>query len=113
MLKNRSTLLLLDEPETHFNPEWRSQFVSVLKKSIEAGGANHFLKDILLTTHSPFIISDCKREFVKWFEKGQEPRDIGFQTYGTSADLFVLKGVGSTHIFGSSPATFDTTTISE
>lgn len=29
VLKDKNTLLLLDEPETHFNPEWRSKFVSL------------------------------------------------------------------------------------
>lgn len=91
MLKDRRTLLLLDEPETHFNPDWRAKFINVLKKSIEAGGANHFQKDIILTTHSPFIISDCKRDFVKWFETGKAPRDIGFQTYGTSIDYIIKR----------------------
>ncbi|OUR93992.1 ABC transporter [Flavobacteriales bacterium 34_180_T64] len=91
MLKDRRTLLLLDEPETHFNPEWRSKFINVLKNSIDAGGANNFLKDLVITTHSPFIISDCKRDFVKWFEKGKEPVDIGFQTYGASADYIIKR----------------------
>jgi len=90
MLKDRRTLLLLDEPETHFNPGWSSKFINVLKKSIEAGGANNFFKDIVLTTHSPFIISDCKRDFVRWFIRGEEPKDIGFQTYGTSID-YIMK----------------------
>jgi len=59
LLKDRRTLMLLDEPETHFNPDWRSKFIRVLSDSIKVGGGNNLLKDVLLTSHSPFIISDC------------------------------------------------------
>lgn len=89
MLKNRSTLLLLDEPETHFNPDWRSKFIHTLKKCLEFGGWSNLMKDILITTHSPFIISDCKKERVKWFQKEgmfSQIIPLDFETYGASID---------------------------
>lgn len=101
LLKDRRTLLLLDEPETHFNPKWRAKFVKVLNDSIEAGnkGNNfnvHLLKDVLLTSHSPFIISDCLPDNVILFEKDIKGTttakkvselDNSFNTYGTSVEL--------------------------
>lgn len=59
MLRDKNALLLLDEPETHFNPEWRSEFISLLKDSLNKGGVNQLIRDIIITSHSPFIISDC------------------------------------------------------
>jgi restriction system-associated AAA family ATPase len=62
MLKERRSVLLLDEPETHFNPNWRSKFIKILDDSITAGNGNenvngsfnvHLLKDAILTSHSP------------------------------------------------------------
>ncbi len=105
LLKDRRTLLLLDEPETHFNPSWRARFVKVLNDSIESGnrGNNfnvHLLKDVLLTSHSPFIISDCLPDNVILFEKDEEGRttakkvselDNSFNTYGTSVELILDK----------------------
>lgn len=105
LLKDRRTLLLLDEPETHFNPSWRAKFVKILNDSIEAGNKGndfniHLLKDILLTSHSPFIISDCLPDNVILFEKEENGKttakkvselDNTFNTYGTSVELILDK----------------------
>ena len=92
MLKNKSALLLLDEPETHFNPDWRSKFIRTLKKSLDHSQSNNLMTDILITSHSPFIISDCYPDKVIAFEKGKQPinaRDMNFRTYGTSVDIIM------------------------
>lgn len=92
MLKGKSALLLLDEPETHFNPDWRSKFISTLKTCLEASESNNLMRDILITSHSPFIISDCFPDKVIVFKKGELPknaRDINFRTYGTSIDIIM------------------------
>jgi len=103
LLKDRRTLLLLDEPETHFNPSWRAKFVKILNDSITSGnkGKNfnvHLLKDVLLTSHSPFIISDCMPNNVILFEKDEKgittatkvsEMEHAFNTYGTSVE-FIL-----------------------
>jgi restriction system-associated AAA family ATPase len=92
MLKDRSALLLLDEPETHFNPDWRSKFMRTLKKSLDHSQSNNLMTDILITSHSPFIISDCYPDKVIAFEKGRQPinaRDMDFRTYGTSVDIIM------------------------
>lgn len=92
MLKDKSALLLLDEPETHFNPDWRSKFIRILQKSLEASKAKNIMKDILITSHSPFIISDCFPDKVIVFSKGKQPTNalnMQFRTYGTSTDLIM------------------------
>lgn len=86
MLKNRSALLLLDEPETHFNPDWRSKFISTIKGSLEAAGNNNLMMDLLITSHSPFIVSDCKREKVFVFE-GKTVTNPKINTFGTSVNI--------------------------
>lgn len=109
LLKDRRTLLLLDEPETHFNPSWRAKFIKVLNESVSSGKPKdlpngdfniHLLKDILLTSHSPFIISDCLPDNVILFEKGDDGTttatkvsklENSFNTYGTSVELILDK----------------------
>ncbi len=86
MLKNRSALLLLDEPETHFNPDWRSKFISTIKGSLEAASNNNLMMDLLITSHSPFIVSDCKREKVFVFE-GETVTNPKINTFGTSVNI--------------------------
>jgi restriction system-associated AAA family ATPase len=113
MLKERRSLLLLDEPETHFNPSWRAKFIKILEDSITAGNNNnniddfnvHALKDILLTSHSPFIISDCMPDNVIFFNKNIETEtleakkasQLGFKTYGSSVD-YILKNFFKTNL---------------
>ena len=63
MVDNDDALFILDEPETHFNPLWRSNFVKILN----ALTINR-KQDYFLTTHSPFILSDSARENVYIFE---------------------------------------------
>lgn len=106
MLKDRRSILLLDEPETHFNPSWRAKFIKILGDSIKAGNNKdyvngrfnvHLLKDILLTSHSPFIISDCMPNNVLFFDKNEETKkvqakkasELGFNTYGTSVEIIL------------------------
>jgi restriction system-associated AAA family ATPase len=104
MLKNKRTLLMLDEPETHFNPSWRSKFINILRKALEAGGDNFIMKDILLTSHSPFIISDCMPNNVILFKKEDEgniiirtAKDKDFNTYGSSIDLILQEIFDMSH----------------
>jgi restriction system-associated AAA family ATPase len=114
MLKDRKSILLLDEPETHFNPSWRAKFIKILDDSIKAGNnreyANgsfnvHLLKDILLTSHSPFIISDCMPNNVLFFKRDQESKlleakkasELGLKTYGSSVD-YILKNFFKTNL---------------
>ena len=59
----------------------------------------HLLKDILLTSHSPFIISDCLPDNVVLFQKTGKittakkvsELDNAFNTYGTSVELILDK----------------------
>ena len=107
MLKERRSILLLDEPETHFNPSWRAKFIQILDNSIKAGNDKdyvngrfnvHLLKDILLTSHSPFIVSDCMPNNVLFFKRDEQSKlleakkatELGLKTYGSSVD-YILK----------------------
>lgn len=108
MLKSKRTLLLLDEPETHFNPGWRAKFIKVLNDSIQSGGANNFLKDVILTSHSPFVISDCLPNNVIFFKRNKKTKKIepksasslDFNTYGTSVDIILDELFGYSQSIG-------------
>lgn len=88
LMDGSGTLFLLDEPETHFNPDWRSKFVRLVNKSINKSRE----QELLLTTHSPFIITDCKRENVFVFSRDQngsirKAKNPGINTYGTAVSI--------------------------
>lgn len=106
LLKDSDSLILLDEPETHFNPNWRSRFISMLNDSLRNGCKNsisdvptcNFLKEVLITSHSPFIISDCLPHHVIVLNKDNKGRTIaktaaslGIKTYGTSVNVLTAE----------------------
>jgi restriction system-associated AAA family ATPase len=81
-------LYLLDEPETHFNPKWRREFISLL---IELISNKH--QDYFLTSHSPFIIADTKREYVYIFRRNKNKLEVEWpikETFGSDFD-YILK----------------------
>jgi restriction system-associated AAA family ATPase len=88
LMDTAGALFLFDEPETHFNPDWRSKFVQLINKSIDKARQ----QELVLTTHSPFIISDCKRENVFVFERNQngtikKAENPKIKTYGTAVSI--------------------------
>lgn len=89
LYRNSNTLILLDEPETHFNPDWKSKYISSIKKSLdinsrEKEGKNY--QDVLITTHSPFLISDSAKENVFVFRNGKVSHPE-IKTFGTSVNI--------------------------
>ncbi len=85
MISECNALFLLDEPESHFNPQWRVQFVKRLME-LRDGRGN---QEMLLTSHAPFVASDMSRDQVLVFNREENqvtvrPPDI--ETYGASYD---------------------------
>jgi restriction system-associated AAA family ATPase len=88
MIDVPDTLFLMDEPETHFNPQWRSKFISTLNT------IKHIPKqDFFITTHSPFILGDCQKQHVLIFEEGKS-RNPDVQTYGLSMERILKEAFG-------------------
>jgi len=84
LYKNTSSLFLLDEPETHFNPKWRANYISTLHKCFKD---DTIFPEVLITSHSPFIISDLEKENVLVFEKKENKIECNrpeINTFGTS-----------------------------
>lgn len=80
LFKNTNSLFLLDEPETHFNPDWRSNFVTRLHQCFKGTNDAH---EMLITTHTPFLISDSKPDKVLVFKKMDGVVSISNPEYNT------------------------------
>lgn len=101
LIDENASLFLLDEPETHFNPEWRSKLISSLNHILELkikADPGLFIpqQEIILTTHSPFVVSDCRPEMVYVFQRNNsnhlvEFKKPDFNTYGASVNLLTAK----------------------
>lgn len=92
LYKDTNSLFLLDEPETHFNPDWRSQLISRLCECFNKSDQHQ--RELLITTHSPFLISDSRPEKVMVFEKTNGEVKVsppGFNTLGASINKITMK----------------------
>jgi len=79
LFRNTQSLFLLDEPETHFNPDWRANFISRLSECFDGSEG----QEMLITTHTPFLISDSKPENVLVFNKSDGLVSVEYPDYNT------------------------------
>jgi restriction system-associated AAA family ATPase len=105
LFRHKPALFLLDEPETHLNPDWRASYISTLRAALEADAATkEVMREVLLTSHSPFIISDCQMQNVLVFEKDMTNlvkwHNPDFNTFGASANAITIKIFGRKETIG-------------
>lgn len=86
LFENQQSLLILDEPESHFNPEWRIEFINIINDYVDLSQL-----ELIVSTHSPFVLSACKSNRVLHFKKDEEGcvaiQSLGsVETYGASFD---------------------------
>ena len=122
MMEHEGCLFLMDEPDTHFNPKWRAKLIEVLnlvtaktyvtKERFKLDAKGNRIKDakgkiikeqyqvpdsvrrqeIIMTTHSPFVISDSQKYDVYKFDKINGAityMNPQIETYGTSINLLL------------------------
>ncbi|MDE1348535.1 AAA family ATPase [Vibrio aestuarianus] len=85
LFDHQQSLFILDEPESHFNPEWRIEFIELLNKYVNLENL-----ELMVSTHSPFILSACKSDRVLHFKKDENSNisvnSMDLETYGASFD---------------------------
>lgn len=99
MVSFPNVLFLLDEPESHFNPRWRVEFIKMLRELPTSGGVRSeqslvAQQECLITTHSPFVLSDMDSKNVLIFDKPKNSltvkvRPPRIQTYGCTFDAIL------------------------
>lgn len=106
LFRSTNALFLLDEPETHFNPDWKAKFATIIRNTLSnssSGDVN--LRDILIASHSPFLVSDCKEENVLLFSKISNSNEVtctrpDFNTFGASVNKINIKLFEQTETIG-------------
>lgn len=90
-------LFLLDEPDTHLNPAWSTQYLTFLDRFIRGRDSCH----IVMSTHDPLVFAGLTRDQVRIFRRDetgyavaeppdQDPRGMGVAAILTS-ELFRLR----------------------
>jgi hypothetical protein len=67
LLYNKKLVMLLDEPENYLHPIWAKKIPQILSEFCDLYGVQ-----FIITTHSPFIISEAGEIAEKEFEEGKE-----------------------------------------
>jgi predicted ATPase len=94
-------LFLLDEPDTHLNPAWSTQYLDFLDQFIRGRSSSCHL---IMTTHDPLVFSRLERPQVRIFRRDGEgkaiadaplhdPQGMGIQAI-LASDLFRLPSAG-------------------
>lgn len=93
-------LFLLDEPDTHLNPIWGSQYLEFLDRFIQMRQRRESCH-IVMSSHDPLVLAGLRREDVRILRRGtagraiveapdDDPRGMGVAAILTS-DLFRLR----------------------
>jgi restriction system-associated AAA family ATPase len=96
LFRDKDCLYLLDEPETHFNPDWRAAFITRLRRCLAGGSdAGAIEHEMLITTHTPFLISDSRPKRVLVFKKDPKNGMINvchpdYNTFGASINKITM-----------------------
>ena len=69
-----NAIILIDEPDKGFHPEWISDFVSNLVKLTNEQYLGNY--QFIISTHSPFMLSDIPKEFVKKIEVDEDGKRL-------------------------------------
>ncbi|GAA0700505.1 restriction system-associated AAA family ATPase [Dyella marensis] len=105
LFRHTNALFLLDEPETHFNPDWRSNFISQLRNCLYHEPHENIGQEMLITTHAPFLISDSKPDKVLIFKKDEAGGTVsvcspGYNTLGASINKITMNTFGKRETIG-------------
>jgi restriction system-associated AAA family ATPase len=95
MVRDDDVLFLLDEPESHFNPQWRLQFTKTVIGIAEEDARGR--QEMLLTTHAPFVPCDLPREQVLILRREGDGVEIAppeMETYGATFDRILAACFG-------------------
>ncbi|HYE17359.1 MAG TPA: AAA family ATPase [Tepidisphaeraceae bacterium] len=63
--KQEESLFLLDEPDTHLNPAWGMEYLSILNSIADTGGDSQ----IMIATHDPLMLAGLVKEQVIVLER--------------------------------------------
>lgn len=87
------SLFLLDEPDTHLNPQWSVDYIKYLKMFVNSGKGDGSSSHIVLNTHNPLAVAELSREQVQILY-----RDPEYLTITSHLPKFEPRGMGYTGI---------------
>lgn len=90
--KKKKVLILLDEPDNYLHPNWQRKLVynfSLFLKNTKLFNDKEFT--ILITSHSPFILSDLPNEYVMFLKNGKQKK-VDLNSFGANIHTLLSHG---------------------
>lgn len=85
--------LILEEVELYFHPEYQRQYIYRMLKQIEQARLENIKAiNIILVTHSPFVLSDIPKNNVLFLKEGQPVRVMQENTFGANIHALLQNG---------------------
>ncbi|RXK02329.1 hypothetical protein CRV02_05680 [Arcobacter sp. CECT 8989] len=96
---NDNRIILLDEIDLSLHPQWQRELINIIISYIDflikhTLISNKYKFQFLVTSHSPFILSDIPKENVIFLEKGKQvyPFEDNQQTFGANIHTLLSHG---------------------
>ncbi|MED3447916.1 AAA family ATPase [Bacillus thuringiensis] len=88
-------IILLDEPDTNFHPEWSRRYIDNLIEILNSNNLESEIQfQIIITTHSPFMISDIPKQYITCIdvieENGIMNRVVSKADFGLMSNFYDL-----------------------
>jgi hypothetical protein len=101
--KRSNILILIDEGDLYFHPEWQRQYLKAIFDFLKQYKELNF--QVILTSHSPFILSDLPQDNVITFQKTEKGIEVSKNTLsktfgGNIHELLIDKFFLKTGIIG-------------
>ena len=91
-VKYKNVNLFLDEIELCFHPEYQRMFVSNLLQTLNDNKVCEEVSvNVILTTHSPFVLSDIPRSNILFLKKGEIDKDNDLNPFGANVNDLLAK----------------------
>ncbi len=94
--KDKETLVLLDEPDTHLNPRWKWEYLKMIHEVIGDDKTTH----IILNTHDPLMIGSMVKEQVRIFRNEAGNGKIVAETPDVDPRGLGVAGILTSELFG-------------
>lgn len=94
------SLFLLDEPDTHLNPNWCVKYLEYLKDFVGGGDAGQDDSHIVLTTHNPLAIAELVKEQVQILSRQPESRGVRAESPAIDPKGMGFSGIVTSDMFG-------------
>jgi hypothetical protein len=85
--------LVLEEVELYFHPEYQRQYIYYMLKQIEQARLYNIKAiNVILVTHSPFVLTDIPKNNVLFLQKGEPVHVMQENTFGANIHSLLQNG---------------------